>query len=197
MTIKQSTTEIVALDKEISTVQTNLDIATRNLLISRQALEEAKRNFELEMNRQQAEAQQEYVETNKKALEISGKKETLVGQVEKMEFNYDPLFSANRVEVERLEDHLSKLRNNQWELQQLHFDQLEKINDQNDLLEKLEHRLAEEEATEAVSEEKIVEEKPVVGKPIYESAEAQEEMVLKVEEITDAQEVEKIEAEEK
>jgi len=103
-TVETTTTQLEALKSEIANVQKDLDAATRKLIITRKNLESKKQEFETEMNQQQADAKAKFELANDEAIKIQGEKEALIDKVDKLEYNYDPVSSANADQVEELEN---------------------------------------------------------------------------------------------
>jgi len=69
------------------------------------------------------------------AVKISGEKEALIDELEKLEYNYDPISAANADDVEPLEETLGESRYNNFLLHEKLKEQNLLLGDQEDMLE--------------------------------------------------------------
>ena len=72
------------------------------------------------MNKQQADLQEEYDASNKKALDVGAQKEVMIKNVEKKEYNFDATSSPNTEKIEKLEKQLEDGQKELYKLNKAH-----------------------------------------------------------------------------
>lgn len=133
--LSDSQAQIDGLNEELGNIQNDLEEANRKLIMSRKLLAAKQKEFEEESSLQQDGAKASFDQDNMEAVKISGEKEALIDELEKLEYNYDPISAANADDVEPLEETLGESRYNNFLLHEKLKEQNLLLGDQEDMLE--------------------------------------------------------------